>query len=147
MFVGACAGSTGGGMKISRVAILIKTAFAEMRKAKEQRQIVSIKFDGNPLDMNVVRSISRYFIVYFGFFVILVLLLCLDVPDFLTAFSAAAATFNNIGPGLGAVGPSCNYSQLSAFSKIILSIGMIAGRLELYPILVLFLPSTWRKRG
>ena len=147
MFVGACAGSTGGGLKISRVAILIKTAFAEVRKAKEQRRVVSIKFDGISLDTNVVRSICRYFIVYIGIFVLLVLLLCLDVPDFLSAFSAAAATFNNIGPGLGSVGPVCNYSQLTDFSKIVLSIGMIAGRLELYPILVLFLPSTWRKRG
>ena len=147
MFIGACAGSTGGGLKISRVAILIKTAIAEIRKAKEQRQVVSIKFDGNSLDQNVVRSIGRYFIVYFGVFVFLVLLLSLDVPDFLTAFSAVAATFNNIGPGLGLVGPTCNYAQLSDFSKIVLSIGMIAGRLELYPVLVLFLPSTWRKRG
>ncbi len=147
MFVGACAGSTGGGLKISRVAILIKTGFAEVRQAKEQKQVVSIKMDGNTLEPGVIRSVGRYLIVYLGFFVLLVLLLCFDVPDFLTAFSAAAATFNNIGPGLGAVGPSCNYSQMTDFSKIILSIGMIAGRLELYPILILFLPSTWRKRG
>ncbi len=147
MFVGACAGSTGGGLKISRVAILIKTGFAEVRQAKEQKQVVSIKMDGNTLEPGVIRSVGRYLIVYLGFFALLVLLLCFDVPDFLTAFSAAAATFNNIGPGLGAVGPSCNYSQMTDFSKIILSIGMIAGRLELYPILILFLPSTWRKRG
>ncbi len=147
MFVGACAGSTGGGLKVSRIGILIKTAIAEIRKSKEQRRVVSIKFDGSPLDTNVTRSVGRYFIVYVGVFLVIMLLLCLDVPDFLTAFSATAATFNNIGPGLEMVGPASNYADLSGFSKIILSIGMIAGRLELFPILVLFLPSTWRKRG
>ena len=78
-------------------------------------------------------------------FVSLVLLVSIDSPDFVTAFSAVAATFNNIGPGLGMVGPTYNYSEFSVFSKLILSVGMIAGRLELYPVLVLFLPSTWRR--
>ena len=141
MFFGACAGSTGGGLKISRIGILIKTAFAEIRKAKEPKQAVRVKFEGSPLDQNVIRSVSRYFIVYIGLFIALVLLLCLDAPDFITAFSAVTATLNNIGPGLGEVGPACNYAQLSDFSKIILSFAMIAGRLELYPVLVLLLPQ------
>ena len=147
MFFGACAGSTGGGLKISRVGILFKTAFAEIRRAKEPRQAISVRFEGSALDQSVTRSIGRYFIVYMGTFSCLVLLLCLDVPDFLTAFSAVAATFNNIGPGLGIVGPTASFASLSDLSKFALSIGMIAGRLELYPVLVLFLPSVWSKRG
>jgi trk system potassium uptake protein TrkH len=147
MFFGACAGSTGGGLKISRVGVLVKTAIADIRKSKEPNQAVSIKYEGNPLDQNATRSISRYFIVYIGLFSSMVLLLCLDVPDYVTAFSAVTATFNNIGPGLGLVGPTANYAGLSDFSKLLLSLGMILGRLELYPVLILFLPSTWRKRG
>ena len=145
MFFGACAGSTGGGLKISRVAILVKTAFADIRGSKEPRQVLPIKFEGQSLGEDTTRSIGRYFIVYIAAFVCLVLLISLDSPDFLTAFSAVAATFNNIGPGLGMVGPAGNYAGFSVFSKLILSVGMIAGRLELYPVMVLFLPSTWRK--
>ncbi len=147
MFFGACAGSTAGGLKISRVGVLIKTAFAEIRKSKEPNQVVCVKYDGNILDKSALSSIARYFVIYIGVFFGLVLLLCLDAPDFLTAFSAVAATYNNIGPGLGMVGPTFSYAGLPAFSKILLSVGMIAGRLELYPVLVLFMPSTWRKRA
>ena len=147
MFFGACAGSTAGGLKISRVGILIKTAFAEIRRSKEPRQMISIRFEGSALDRTVIRSVARYFIVYMCTFSCLLLLVCLDAPDFITAFSAVAATFNNIGPGLGIVGPTASFAELSDLSKIALSIGMIAGRLELYPVLVLFLPSIWSKRG
>lgn len=145
MFFGACAGSTGGGLKISRVAVLVKTAIASIRGSKEPRQIVPVRFEGQSLDEENTRSIGRYFIIYASVFVSLVLLVSIDSPDFVTAFSAVAATFNNIGPGLGMVGPTYNYSEFSVFSKLILSVGMIAGRLELYPVLVLFLPSTWRR--
>ena len=147
MFFGACAGSTAGGLKISRVGVLIKTTFAEIRKSKEPNQAIRVKFEGNSLDKLALNSIGNYFIIYMGMFTCLVFLLCLEAPDFLTAFSAVAATYNNIGPGLGMVGPTLNYAELSVFSKIVLSIGMIAGRLELYPVLVLFMPSTWRKRA
>ncbi len=147
MFIGASAGSTGGGIKVSRIAILIKTAVAEVFKSKEQRQMLSIKFDGALVDRPIVRSVTRYLLVYIGTFIGLVLIVSLDVSDFETAFSAVAATFNNIGPGFGAVGPSSNYAQMTGLSKIALSLGMIVGRLELFPVLVLFLPSTWRKRG
>ncbi len=145
MFLGACAGSTGGGLKISRVAVLLKSAAADIRRVKEPRQVIPVKFEGQVLDSDGARSIGRYFVIYIAVFVSLVLLICIDAPDFVTAFSAVAATFNNIGPGLGMVGPTYNYAEFSVFSKLILSMGMIAGRLELYPILVLFLPSTWRR--
>ena len=145
MFIGACAGSTGGGLKISRVGVLLKTVFAEIRTIKEPRQIVPVKFEGHALDEDEIRSVGRYFIIYAAVFIGLLILISLDSPDFTTALSAVAATYNNIGPGLGMVGPTYNFSQFSDFSKLILSVGMIAGRLELYPILILFLPSTWRK--
>ena len=147
MFIGACAGSTGGGLKISRIAILIKTAIADLRQSKDPNLVVRIKFEKQPFADGAIRSIGRYIIVYCAIFVILLLLVCMDKTDFITAFSSVTATFNNIGPGLGMVGPTYSYNDFSVFSKIVLSISMIAGRLELYPILILFLPSTWRKRG
>ena len=147
MFVGACAGSTGGGLKVSRVVILLKTALTELRRSKDPKRALSIVFEGDRLDQTTLRSVSSYFLIYIALFAFQLLLICLDTPDFTTAFSAVAATFNNIGPGLGAVGPTSNFAALSWFSKLLLSFGMIAGRLEIFPVLVLFMPSTWEKRG
>lgn len=147
MFIGASAGSTAGGFKVSRVAILIKSSIANIRKSKEPDQVIRVKFDGVPLEKRALSSVSNYFMIYILIFGLLVLLISLDAPDFLTAFSTVAATYNNIGPGLGLVGPTANFAWLSSFSKVILSIGMIAGRLELFPVLILFTPSTWRKRA
>jgi trk system potassium uptake protein TrkH len=147
MFIGACAGSTGGGLKVSRVGVLVKSALSEIRKSKEPTQVVRVRFEGNSLNDNDTRAIGRYFTVYVGIFFMILLVVSLDSPDFLTAFSAVTATFNNIGPGLSKVGPITNFSAYSDLSKLVLSVGMIAGRLELYPVLVLFLPSTWRRRG
>ncbi len=147
MFFGACAGSTGGGLKISRVGVLVKSAIAEIRKSKEPRQVVRVRYEGRALNDGETRAIGRYFAVYMTLYVIIVLVVSFESPDLLTAISAVAATYNNIGPGLSMVGPMYNYSAYSPFIKIVLSFGMIAGRLELYPVLVLFLPSTWRKRG
>ncbi len=147
MFFGACAGSTGGGFKISRVMILLKTALTRVRKMKQPRQEVCVRIDGGALGQNTIYPICCYFLVYVVLFIVLVLLVSLDLPDFTSAFSAVIATFNNIGPGLNAVGPTANYSSLSNFSKVLLSISMITGRLEIYPVLILFIPSTWRKLG
>jgi trk system potassium uptake protein TrkH len=147
MFFGACAGSTGGGLKISRVLTLCKAALARVRVIRQPRQVVSVRLDGSALSRDATDLISGYFLVYVLVFIMLVLLVSLDIPDFPSAFSAVAATFNNIGPGLNLVGPAANYASLSDYVKVILTIGMIAGRLELYPILVLFIPTTWRKLG
>jgi len=147
MFFGGCAGSTGGGMKISRIGVLIKTALTEIRKSKEPRQVIGVKFEGQLLSDGVTLSIVRYFVVYAATFIAILLLVCLDSQDFLTSFSAVTATFNNIGPGLGMAGPTYSFAGFSDLSKLVLSLGMITGRLELFPVLVLFLPSTWRKRG
>jgi trk system potassium uptake protein TrkH len=147
MFFGASAGSTGGGFKISRIGILVKTAITELRKSKDPNMVVRTHFNGRPLVETEINAIIRYFVVYVVVFILLLLLICLDEKDFLTAFSTVLGTYNNIGPGLGMAGPTYSFAAFSPFSKIVLSFGMITGRLELFPVLVLFLPSTWRKRG
>lgn len=140
MFIGACAGSTAGGLKVSRVVLYFKTFVAELRRGAHPNRVVILQSGHRRIDNEYVADVSRYLIVYTLLFNAMVLILTLDAEDFLTAFSAVAATLNNIGPGLNVVGPTRNYSSLSDLSKMVLSIGMIAGRLELYPILVLFSP-------
>ena len=138
MFVGGCSGSTAGGLKVSRIGILIKTIIAQLKKTTEANRVISIKFDGKIIESKVVMSIINYFGIYMFVFAFLLLAVCLDNVNFETAFSAVAATYNNIGPGLDVVGPTGNFSSFSAFSKIILSFSMILGRLEIYPIIILF---------
>lgn len=145
MFVGAMAGSTGGGIKVSRVAILIKTALTELKRNTYPNRIVSIRFENKPVKGKMIQAISNYFILYVVIFVALVLIVGLETSDFTSAFSAVAATINNIGPGLGIVGPHANYSLFSPFIKILLSLVMIMGRLEIFPILILFSPGVWRR--
>ncbi|MCR4605040.1 MAG: TrkH family potassium uptake protein [Eubacterium sp.] len=143
MFVGACAGSTGGGFKISRVVILVKTVGREIMSYIHPKNIKKINFDGNPIDHETMRSISGYFVIYTLIFIISLFLLSIDGPDFETDFTAVAATFNNIGPGMRAVGPTQNFDFFSPLSKIVMIIDMIAGRLELFPLLILFYPRIW----
>ncbi len=108
-------------------------------------RILPIKFEGKVIDRELLRGISFFFMTYMFFFSLCVLIVSIDSPNFVTAFSAVAATLNNIGPGLDMVGPAGNYAQLSNLSKITLSIAMIAGRLEIFPVLVLLTPRTWRR--
>ena len=145
MFFGASAGSTAGGLKISRVAILWKTAVSEFKRNANPNRIVTIKYEGKPLDKEVKHSVTNYFVIYMIIFFALLLLISIDAPDFTSAFSAITATFNNIGPGLGVVGPLASFADASDFSKLVLSFAMIAGRLEIFPILILFNRNTWRK--
>ncbi len=145
MFVGSCAGSTGGGIKVVRVSILVKTAVREIKKAISPKSVMSIKVDGKTADKETIGGVGAYFAVYMLVFTVSVLIVTLDKFDLTTSVTSVAATLNNIGPGLGAVGPAGNFSGFSALSKIILSIDMLAGRLELYPILMLFAPITWKK--
>lgn len=146
MFIGACAGSTGGGMKVSRIIIGAKAALKELSSLIHPRSVKVLKLEGKPLEHNVIRSVNAYFIAYALLFWLSVLLVSLDNFDFTTTFTSVAATFNNIGPGLGGVGPMSNFSGLSIFSKIVLMFDMLAGRLELFPMLLLFSPGTWRKQ-
>ncbi len=146
LFMGACAGSTGGGIKISRVIILLKSAFCEMRHQLRPRSVTPVRLGGKVLDERVVGSVMSYMCIYVFVFIASQLLLGLDTFSYTTNFSAVATCLNNVGPGLDAVGPVCNFSGFSAFSKLILSFDMLAGRLELLPMVVLLAPSTWRRR-
>ncbi len=146
MFVGACAGSTGGGIKVSRVAIAFKTVKKELSSLVHPRSIKVLKYEGKVIEHTVLRSINTYLIAYMLIFAVSVLLVSLDNFDPTTNFTAVAATLNNIGPGLNEVGPACNFGLLSPFSKYVLMFDMLAGRLELFPMLLLFSPGTWMKK-
>lgn len=145
MFIGGMAGSTGGGIKVSRVAILIKTAFTELKRNTYPNRIVSVHFENKPVKGQIIQAVTNYLIIYIVIFVIVVFIISIETPDFTSAFSAVAATFNNIGPGLGIVGPDANFSLFSPFIKVLLSFVMIMGRLEIFPILILFYPGIWRR--
>lgn len=145
MFIGAMAGSTAGGLKISRIAIYVKSTFQEIRRNLSPNRRLALRFEGKKVNNELISQISFYLTTYIGVFCILLLIVSINAPNFVSAFSAVSATFNNIGPGLDVVGPAGNYASLTNLSKVALSIGMVMGRLELFPIIVLFAPSTWRK--
>ncbi|MBO5094958.1 MAG: TrkH family potassium uptake protein [Lachnospiraceae bacterium] len=144
MFIGACAGSTGGGIKVSRFVILIKTLGKELHSYIHPKSIKKIKIDGKPVEHEVVRSTNVYFITYMILFSASVLAISFEGKDLITNFTAVAATINNIGPGLEMVGPTQNFGLFSPFSKYILMFDMLAGRLELFPLLILFHPAIWK---
>ncbi|MBR5236653.1 MAG: TrkH family potassium uptake protein [Clostridia bacterium] len=146
LFVGACAGSTGGGLKVSRVLILIKASFSQMRQQIRPRSVTALHLEGKPLEAGVVTTVMAYMSIYAFTFVASHLLLSLDAFSYATNFTAVATCLNNVGPGLDAVGPVHNFSDFSLFSKIILSFDMLAGRLELFPMIALLSPTTWRRR-
>ena len=145
MFVGACAGSTGGGIKVSRIIILLKGVRKEVMRVCHPRIIKKVKMDGHSLEHEAVHSVYAFVIIYICIFVVSLLVITLDEKDLVTNFTAVAATINNIGPGLNIVGPAGNFSSFSDLSKFVLMFDMLAGRLELLPLLVLFVPSTWKK--
>ena len=145
MFMGACAGSTGGGLKVSRVVIAFKTASREIQSLIHPRSIKVLKFEGKTVDQSIIKSLGAYLAGYFVIFFVSVLIVSLDNMDLETNFTAIAATFNNIGPGLAKAGPTCNFAFFSPLSKFVMMFDMLAGRLELFPMLVLFSPRTWRK--
>lgn len=144
MFIGACAGSTGGGLKVSRLMILVKTIFKELTSYLHPKSIVKIKMDDKPIEHEVVRSANVYFITYMIIFVVSSFCLTFENIDLISIFTAVAATFNNIGPGLELVGPTANFGHFSDFSKYVMMFDMLAGRLELFPLLMLFHPELWK---
>ena len=146
MFVGACAGSTGGGIKVSRFVILVKTFVKEITSYLHPRSVKKIKMEGKMVEHETLRSINVYFITYFLIFSASVLLVSLEGRDLVTNFTAVVATINNIGPGLNLVGPTQNFGLFNDFSKFVLMFDMLAGRLELFPLLLLFCPSNWKRR-
>lgn len=145
MLTGACAGSTGGGLKISRFIIWWKSIKNELEGFIHPRSVKAVEMDGKPIEKDTVRSVSVYMVVFMLVFAISVLLLSLDKFDMETNFTAVLATINNIGPGLGAVGPCGGFADFSIGSKIVIIVDMLAGRLELYPILLLLAPGLWKK--
>lgn len=146
MFVGGCAGSTCGGIKVSRILIYLKTVKKEIAHLCHPRNIKIIKIDDKPLPHDVLRSANIFLIVYVLLFVASVLLVSVDELDLVTNFTAVASALGNIGPGLSMVGPTCNFDVFSGFSKVVLMFDMLAGRLELFPMLVLFTPAAWKKQ-
>lgn len=145
MFIGASAGSTGGGIKVSRIVILAKSVKKELKQYLHPHSISKIKMDGKPVEHEVVRSINVFLIAYLLIYAVSILIVSLDNFDFTTTFTSVAATINNIGPGLDLVGPAANFGILSVPSKLVLIFDMLAGRLEIFPLLLLFVPDTWRK--
>lgn len=145
MFIGACAGSTGGGVKVSRVIVLSKGATHEVRRMIHPKQIKKITMDKRAVEHEVVRNINGFFIAYIGVFLLSLLLISLDGETMTTNFTAVAATINNIGPGLDAVSPAGNFGGFSWWAKLVFVFDMLVGRLEVFPVLALLMPSTWKK--
>ncbi|MBE6902660.1 MAG: TrkH family potassium uptake protein, partial [Ruminococcaceae bacterium] len=145
MFIGACAGSTGGGIKVSRILMLFKSLSKEMEMLVHPRQVKKIKLDGHVVDHDTMRGVNVYMVSYVVIFMTSLVLLSFDDHSFTTNFTAVLATLNNIGPGLEAVGPTQNFAFFSIPSKLILIFDMLAGRLELFPMLLLFKPSVWKR--
>ena len=146
MFMGACAGSTGGGIKVSRLLILIKTLKKELFTIVHPRGVKKITMDKRPIEHETVRLTNIFMVAYIFILAFSILLIGIDNLDFTTNFTAVAATLNNIGPGLELVGPTRNFGIFSDFSKFILMSDMLAGRLEIFPMLMLFAPISWKRQ-
>ena len=146
MIVGACGGSTAGGLKISRVIIFFKAARQDLNKMLHTHAVTAIRFEGKPLDEKTLQGVHNYFNVYMLLIMLSTVLVSLDGFDMITTFTAVITCLNNVGPGMEIVGPMGNFSQFSAPVKYLLSFDMLAGRLELYPMLAMFAPRLWRRR-
>ncbi|MBQ8803718.1 MAG: TrkH family potassium uptake protein [Tyzzerella sp.] len=146
MIVGACAGSTGGGMKVSRILILLKSIKREMKRLLHPKSVSIVKVNEKKVGTDTMQGVYMYFIAYIVIFIGSVLLVSLNNFDFATTFSGVLTTMNNVGPGIAAVGPIENFAAFSDFSKIVFCLDMLIGRLEIFPFLVLFSPDLWRRK-
>ncbi len=144
MFVGASAGSTGGGMKVSRLILLVKSSFREIASVVHPRGVYVVRLDKKRVDHNVLKGTTSFFVISMLVFAVSVFIISFDGFDMTTSITAIAATMNNIGPGLELVGPTGNYSMFSNLSKIVMIFDMLAGRLEYFPMIVLISPVTWK---
>lgn len=147
MFVGACAGSTAGGLKVSRVVMLFKSIRRELKRMLHPRSVSSVKFEGKALDNATISGVSIYFAFYIAIYLAVFLLISFEPFDFETKFTSVSACINNIGPGLGEVGPAGSFAGYTAFSKVVLSMAMLLGRLEIYPLVFALSPSVWMKKN
>ncbi|MBE6787300.1 MAG: TrkH family potassium uptake protein [Ruminococcaceae bacterium] len=146
MFIGACAGSTAGGIKVSRIVLLFKRISANLRHMIHPRGAEAVRFEGKKVENETLNGVLVYFAIYFVCFTVILIVLLFEPFDLETNISAVAACFNNVGPGLALVGPMGNYDIFSHLSKIVLSVAMLLGRLEIYPLILLFSPASWLKR-
>ncbi len=147
MFGGACAGSTAGGLKISRIIMLSKIARRELKKVLHPRSVNAVRFEGKKLDEQTITGVCAYFIIYMFIFAAATVVVSIQGFDFETNFSAVVSCINNIGPGLGQVGPMGSFSVYNDFNTLLLSVIMLLGRLEIYPILLILLPHTWTRKS
>lgn len=145
MFIGACAGSTGGGMKVSRILIALKTVGKELKISAHPRSTHKITMNNRLVEHETIRSVNVYIIAYFTIFAVSLLLVSIDNFDFTTSFTSVAATINNIGPGLAGVGPVDNFAKFSILSKLVFIFDMLVGRLEIFPMLMLFSKYVWKR--
>ena len=145
MFCGACAGSTGGGIKVSRMVVFVKSAVKEVGSYIHPRSVKRVKVEGKPVEHEAIRSINVYLTTYMVLFAASVFVISLEGKDLVTTFTAVAATINNIGPGLELVGPTASFAHMTDLSKLMLIFDMLAGRLELFPMLILFHPTIWKR--
>ena len=146
MLVGACAGSTGGGLKVARLLLLMKGLKRNIGQVLSPRRVDVVRNNGRAVDERILANTNAYFAAYAIILFVSFVLVSLDNFSITTNLTAVMSCFNNMGPGLEAVGPTCNYGGFSVFSKIVLIIDMLAGRLEIFPILVLFSPKIWRNK-
>ena len=146
MFIGGCAGSTAGGFKMSRVLLLGKNIHREFKRVLHPRNTSVVKVDGKRVDERTISGLMSYLAVYVACLFVIFLLISFEPFDVETNLTAAVTCFNNVGPGLSAVGPASNFAGYSIFSKIVLTLAMLLGRLEIYPILLTLLPTTWVKK-
>ena len=146
MFIGACAGSTSGGIKVSRFILYIKMMKKELAFQLHPHSIKKVKMDERTVEHEVLRSANGFLLVYLLIGIVSLILVSLDDFDFVTSFSSVAACLNDIGPGLGMVGPTGNYAEFSILSKYVLMFDMLAGRLEMIPMMLLLTPATWRRQ-
>ena len=145
MFIGSCAGSTAGGMKMSRIILAVKAVKHDIHALVHPRAVKSVRLNGKAVSEEIVNRTVRFLICYLMIFVVSTVIVSLDGNDLETGFTAVAATLNNIGPGLSKVGPTGNYAGMTILSKVVLILDMLIGRLEIFPMLLLFSPSVWRK--
>ena len=145
MFCGACAGSTGGGIKVSRIIVFVKSAVKEVGSYIHPRSVKRVKVEGKPVEHEAIRSINVYLTTYVVIFALSVFAISLEGKDLITTFTSVAATINNIGPGLELVGPSASFAHMTDLSKWVLIFDMLAGRLELFPMLIFFHPTIWKQ--
>lgn len=145
MFVGGCVGSTGGGMKVTRIMLYFKQMHADIKKALRPNAIIKIRMNGNVVEKKVIQGTNSYLLINLGIMLVSIFVVSLNGFDFTSTVTSVITCLNNVGPGLGIVGPTGNYASFSVLSKLVFCFDMLAGRLELFPILILFAPRTYKK--